>query len=290
MPSVPNRACGAGVAAYVNGGVAYSTVSEAMLAAPASATVDVCPGTWPLSARVHVDGLTLRSVSGDARNTVLTGEGRRRILNVGAGLDLRVQGVTLLDGYSPRSGGALHAKDAGHITLEGVRLIGNRAGERGGAVAVGAAVGRVDAALELVNVDAIGNSAVQDGGAIAVGGPSSGPVELTLSASRLVSNCADDRGGAVSALGPVTVNAYGGGLWSNHADALGGGMHLGLDEGAVVGLYDLELHLNRAADGADVLAQSFALDGESGHVIVEGGQAASSTVMADLGVALERRP
>ncbi len=283
-------ACEAGVAAYVNGDASYPTVSEAVLAAPAGAVVDVCPGTHPLSARVKVDGLTLRSVSGQARNTVLTGEGRRRILTVGAGLDLDVVGLTLLDGYSPREGGALRAKDAGRIVLEDVRLIGNRAGERGGAISVAGALESVDAALELVNVDGIGNSAVLDGGAIAVGGSASGPVELTLSGSRMVSNCTDGRGGAISALGAVTVNVYGGGLWSNHADAIGGGMHLGLDEGAAVGLYDLELRLNQAADGADVLAQSFALDGESGRVIVEGAQAASPTVMADLGVILERRP
>jgi hypothetical protein len=99
-PVVPPPPCDAGIAAKMSG-VEYATIDAAIQASVPGDVVEICPGTWSETLIVPHDGpLTVRSLSGSPDDTILDGQGVRRLLGM-RGLEphLVVEGLTFTRGY-----------------------------------------------------------------------------------------------------------------------------------------------------------------------------------------------
>lgn len=171
--------CLPGVAA-VAGFSPFPSIQAAIAASP---TVAVCPGTHHESL-VASGPLTLRSASGDPADTVLSGDGVRRILTASGGLT--VSGLGFVDGFDGYSGGAVEA--AGDVTVACSVFRDSYADYGGGAIQA-----RGD--LHITGSSFEGNSAGYEGGAVSWGDWTDG--ELTVEDSTFVGNHADYSGGAI---------------------------------------------------------------------------------------------
>ncbi len=130
--------CAAGAAALV-GEVEFSTVSEAVTAAPDGATVDVCPGTW--MGRIVVERPVAIHGAGPGI-TVLRGDGSGSVIVIREDAFADVEGLTITggigepDAWGGASGGAVFA--SGGFALRDVSITGNTAVYGGGITTWGA--------------------------------------------------------------------------------------------------------------------------------------------------------
>ncbi|QEH39161.1 RTX-I toxin determinant A from serotypes 1/9 [Aquisphaera giovannonii] len=154
-----------------------------------------------------------------ARLVTIDAQRASRILNVAAGADATVSGLTLTHGSAASAGGAV--SNAGTLTLAGVAVTDSVASQAGGGVAnsgtmalVGSTVsgdragsgpggGIINyAAMTVRNCTVAGNSAgFQGGGLFNVSGAS-----LTITNSTVVGNSAARGGGGLSDTGTTTLN------------------------------------------------------------------------------------
>jgi predicted outer membrane repeat protein len=202
----------------------FGSLAEAIAVADTGDTIEVGPGSFKggLEVRrniaIHGDpsGETEIDGAGDTYALIILAARLElssvRIVNAGAGgiygrERAELVGTELvLEGLGSASGdGAIHFED-GAISLTGGRAAGNRA-------VAGAAVRMDYGRLGLDGLTLEGNEA-GNGGAIFVGTNS----ELTLSATSLIDNVADGRGGAISAGQGTTVVAGGATFRGNRAD------------------------------------------------------------------------
>jgi len=143
---------------------------------------------------LDVDPGGLKISRADGRYATIDANRLDRVLDVASGSGLKLARLTLTGGRSPEGGGALRA--AANLKLTRVTLRGNAALAGGGALSLGAGTTRVKAST--VN----DNEAVR-GGAIAV----EPGARLVAINSTFAGNRSTGSGGAISAAGPVMLNA-----------------------------------------------------------------------------------
>jgi hypothetical protein len=187
----------------------FSTLGEALDAAPEGGLVELCDGTLQVELRVDRD-VTLASRSGQRDLTVLeAASGSLIVVEGGAALTLR--SLTLRGGQTSGSGGAVDASSGGLLTVEDCVLEDNAAATTGGAVSgtdvtlVGSVLRRNAAqdgggavaargALEVVGCTLEDNETQGSGGAI-LGLSPDGP--LRIEGSSFLHNQAVEEGGAI---------------------------------------------------------------------------------------------
>ncbi|MBX2798348.1 MAG: right-handed parallel beta-helix repeat-containing protein [Myxococcales bacterium] len=111
----------------MNGTEAFDDLQEALDAAPADATLVVCPGTYLGNFRA-LDSVQLQSLSG-ADVTILQGAGEGPVFV--ARSDTTITGFTI-QGGSAEEGGGVNLLDAGDLTIEDSVIAGNSADNGGG--------------------------------------------------------------------------------------------------------------------------------------------------------------
>ena len=162
---------GEAVAAAVEG-IEYTTIQDALGAAPYGGTVSVCPGTHTEELEIGGVELTLASWSGSAEDTVLDGEGQRRILTIGRYAavtlsDLTLQNAAPQPSYPNQSvwGGAV-LSDAGDLFIERCLFLGNEVNDAGAAVYAAQPAADVPLHLSIVGSLFEGNRADEGGAGV----------------------------------------------------------------------------------------------------------------------------
>jgi hypothetical protein len=215
-------------------GAQYTTISEAVAAAPDGAKITVCAGTYPERFTVSQKTLWIEG-AGDASTTIDAG-GSGTAITIDAAT-VAVVGVTIQGGRTPTTGGAIRCSggalamtgstvrdsraEAGGggihgsgcaFAIEASRFLGNEGRELGGAFA------GVDSRGYISDSEFTGNSA-DYGGAIHL---SAGDVDIR--GSRFTTNEARVRGGALYQQSDSTVeNSV---FDRNHSGWTGGAVHV----------------------------------------------------------------
>jgi len=183
----------AGPAAW-HGGVAYTSLAEALARTEAGDTVGLCPGTytgtWSVAEPVILEGWAR-----DPARTILDGNGAEPVLGVSDIVDrpdaVGFAYLTVRNGVADR-GGALYAYAANVRVTNSV--LENNTGRVGGAIAAisSESVNVTDSTLQ-------DNVATDAGGAIYVEGSRLDTVTLTTTGSTYARNAAAEEGGAIGA-------------------------------------------------------------------------------------------
>jgi predicted outer membrane repeat protein len=178
-------------------------------------------GTIGLAAPLPDIAADLDLIGPGARSLTLNGGGDLRILRVQDGVTVTLEGLTLANGLAPKNGGAI--LNAGRLSIDHARFVGNRAPEDGGAISnegrgarlkisnssfagnsgiesgpeqeEGGAIANIDGEATIANSTFVGNVAPNTGGAIH---NSERTAEVTLINCTFVDNSAGDGGGAIS--------------------------------------------------------------------------------------------
>lgn len=179
-PSAALALCGPGIAAIVDG-AGYADLTEAV--GTGAAVINVCPGIYDVELTVG-PSTTLRSASGTAEDTVLTGGGVHPI--VWGAERLSVNGLTFRNGWSDYAGGALVAGDGFEARCS--VFADNYADYEGGALALTG-----DASI--LGSEFTRNDAAYEGGALSWGDWSS--FSLRVEDSQFLNNHAGYEGGAI---------------------------------------------------------------------------------------------
>jgi CSLREA domain-containing protein len=163
-------------------------------ALPAGSTikVDVPAGTYDLSlGSLEVTANTV-TVSGAGRAmTAVTAGGASRVLFVGTGTTVRVEGMTISDGNAGNSGYGGGIESVGMLTVDHATITGNRAAAGGGLANAGGT-------LTVENSDISDNTDSGYGGAgINNGGVRNVPGTVTVEHSKLVDDYGGGSGGAI---------------------------------------------------------------------------------------------
>lgn len=158
-------------------------------------------------------------IVGPGQALVVDGVNMYRPLYVSTADSVSISDLTLTQGYAPLSGGAIYAKDSGHLTLDGVTISDNKVHDGGGQ---GGGVAAVNTPLTVTDSTLTGNVGSGNGtyGAAIYGGHTS--VEIsgsTISANHDTANAADGGGVAVR-YGTLTLTDST--LDDNHAENHGG--------------------------------------------------------------------
>jgi hypothetical protein len=174
----------------------------------------VCPGTYAGGFTI-AKSLTL--IGAGAGQTLLDGEGNRRVLNVSGDVPVTLQALTITGG-SGSSGGGIFNTSA--LTLVDAELTANTASGNTGSTDGGGAIWSNNA-LTLRNTHVHGNTSMQFGGGIYIDG---GPLILEED-SRIEENTAMANGGGIYGYADITLQG-GSRISGNHAGLVGGGVAL----------------------------------------------------------------
>jgi len=166
----------------------------------------VCDGTYPTAVSVSGDGITIEGRNG-ATNTIIDGETTRQDLVVTGTGTVTVRGLTLTNGSSSATGGAVNVTSTGTVTLDQCVIDSSTAVTNGGGVYVDSGT------VNLTSTSLTGNDA-ELGGNLYV---NAGTVTVD-SASSLDNGTASFGGGFLVAGGSLTVR---GELSGNNATATG---------------------------------------------------------------------
>jgi predicted outer membrane repeat protein len=193
-------------------GAPFTRIAAAIAAAPAGATIQICPGTY--HERLGIDAKPLSLVgTGGAAVTIIDGGAGGGVLTVaatGGGGGVTLQGLTLRNGSTSGNGGGVQCASS---TLRIVDCVftGNVA-ENGGALAA------TGCALDVSRSRFEANRARAEGGAARVDGSSGQIAECQLVGNRAV------LGGGVH-VREGTVAVAGNDVRSNVAELRGGGLY-----------------------------------------------------------------
>jgi hypothetical protein len=201
------------------------------------------------------DSMTIRGPGADLLS--LSGNAAGRIFSIDApsGLDVTLFGMTLTGGFASGSGGAILSVDE-KLTIDSVRMTGNRVFGNGGALAVlgtggslrlwnsqilnnvaetgglGSAAGGGALLNRLIPVEIRGctidgNQAPNGGGIVALNGGSGNPGTLTILQSTISNNRADNFGGGINFSNTALTVIRDSTISMNVAGQGGGGMYVG---------------------------------------------------------------
>lgn len=124
-------------------------------------TIRVCPGRYQGNFLLNATTSLIGAGDGEdqASNTVLDGNRTGRVMDIGNGVSVTLQGVRITGGDGLGNGGGI--RSAGRLALTNCSVSGNRADRGGGIAHTSAATG----ALELTNCRITGNEALVGNGA-----------------------------------------------------------------------------------------------------------------------------
>ncbi len=187
-----------GVVGVANtGGEEFSSIQEAIDSEAVDGTVQVCPGTHTEALYVNaIQAVTIESYSGSYEDTLLSGEGKQRILYVHAGAAVELSNLSLVNGRDPHDGGGAVYVYVADLTLSGC-YVGDceaQVGSRGGAVYFDAGSGGVQH-LE-VDSSVFENNRAGYAGAIYATSALVG-LDASITGSRFVHNLGSFDGGAL---------------------------------------------------------------------------------------------
>jgi hypothetical protein len=176
--------CDAGAAAVIDDH-GYPTIQGALDTGAAS--VSVCPGTWTEALTIS-HSVTL-SGTGAAAETVLSGDGTHRVVQLNAG-EHTLSHLTITDGWTATDGAGIRSRgDA--LTLDDVIVHSNRAEWAGAGLDVATA-----GPITLLNAVFHGNIAGAQGGAVKV--VPLADTDLVVIGGRFVGNWSEGNAGAVA--------------------------------------------------------------------------------------------
>lgn len=170
------------------GATSWTSLTDALAAAPPGATVLVCPGTWtgPFTMAVAV---TLSAHAGNAV-TILDGGAAGTTLTALPGAI--VNGFTIQGGQAAEGGG-VRLGAPGALTLVDTIVRGNQATDGGGIwVAAGSTLAVLDSTVDLNDAELEGGGVYVDGGLYA-----DVPSDVDLGGSTIADNEAGRQGGGV---------------------------------------------------------------------------------------------
>jgi hypothetical protein len=187
----------------------------------------------------NASSLTITGPGAGALTVNLSGKSGIKLQSDSAGQTLSISGLTFTGGYSNRSGGAVYAKDANteisDVTFTSNSSYGGAVSVKNGALNItnsrftsnysiyaGGAVYVKDGALNITGSTFTGNSSgnSNNGGAVHVEGND----DVNVSSSTFSGNTASAYGGAISALGALTLNS---GTFTGNSARAGGGVVAG---------------------------------------------------------------
>lgn len=184
-PQAPWQApCDAGAAAVIDA-QGFATIQSAL--DTGAAAVTVCPGTWTEALRVS-HSVTLMG-TGAAAETVLSGDGTHRVLQLDAGAHTLAH-LTVTDGWTATDGAGIRSRgDA--LTLDDVIVHSNRAEWAGAGLDVATA-----GPITLLDAVFHGNIAGAQGGAVKV--VPLADTDLVVIGGRFVANWSEGSAGAIA--------------------------------------------------------------------------------------------
>ncbi len=263
--------CTSGVAAWLlSDSSTYSTVQDAIDAAPTGDTVTVCAGTWLENLRLDTS-LNLRGYG--ANMSWLDGAYQGRVLEITGNPDVTLQGLALIQGVDGYDGGAVSAA-GGTLSVSNVLFERNTSGYEGGALDAyttdltiarscfrfngadyegGAVNAGYQGSVSITGSVFVYNDAGYEGGAIAFGGRTD-DITLDITDSTLAWNIAGYSGGALS-IGSrefSTTTISGSRLEDNFAENEGGAIAIGSWGGNTLVLEDSAVIQNESSSGGGV--------------------------------------
>jgi hypothetical protein len=248
------------------GGENYFGIQEAIDAASAGATINICAGTWTDNLQISKD-MILLGIYG-AGDTVLTAAEEESVVLVSGG-EVELRGLALTGGSGTewaygtetyRVGGGIQVQ-GGNLTLKNMILSGNSA-DLGGGLFVDAGVQEMQIQTSFIQ----GNSASQGGGIFTfsdvdlqtssvsqntsdvAGGIQTYGGQILLDESTVQDNTAEDHYGGVVLSAATLTCLSGGAIEGNQSQSLGGGVAI-LD-GEVDGCL---IEANTASSGAGIV-------------------------------------
>jgi hypothetical protein len=206
---VSSRNCAPGEQAFVDDGLAHSSLGEAVAAAESGSVVTVCPGEHVVQLDIGTD-LTLVGPEGPEATVLVAEPGHRVVSVVGAAVSL--VGLSVVGGEGGYGGG-VRVRD-GALVVQDCLIRDNHASTLGGGLLV------ERSSLLVQSSEIVNNVAVEGGGGLSIDGQG-GPWEIDK--TKIDGNEAL-YGGGLQLTGDVLVT--GSEVTNNQAEQ-GGGIHMG---------------------------------------------------------------
>ncbi|MCY3779079.1 MAG: hypothetical protein OXG78_02105, partial [Chloroflexi bacterium] len=212
---------------------ASCSLYDAIVAANSDSEAGGCPAgrgadTIRLTSDITLDrGLPaiVSTVTIEGEGYTISGDGSHRILQV-VEATVSVRNLTLVDGYSSGSGGALSVAQSSQVQIHNSRFLRNEAAENGGAIMVWG-LSSLNIKGSSFRENASGNSVPHSG----YGGAISADVakEIRIESSSFVNNRARSNGGAIGFVTSDLLDVRNSTFSGNRADAIGGAVYLNFD-------------------------------------------------------------
>ena len=274
-------------------GTNYDTISAALAAAPANASIMVCDGEWSESLEIS-SSVSLIS-QGGASVTSLRGDGESAVVAIQGG-EVRIEGFTLTGGgggeisWWSAAGGAI-SMDGGSLTLS-ESIVSDNTADIGGALFAGQdadSVSIVDSVIESNEASqycgalfsyvptTISGTVIRNNSGDICGSVGAYGVEITVSESTIRDNLTSNEGGGLW-LVDASLTLSGSLLQANQASTDGGGVYMIGGSMTCEGVSSIQSNIASSLGGGVFLEGAAVTDCTiSGNSAYYGGGVASNT-------------